>query len=301
MDLVFHLLVLLLLPPLLPGVINKVKAFFGGRQGPPVLQLYYDIFKLLRRGVVVGRTASWIFLAAPGVVLAAAVGAGLLLPFGRDAAAFSFTGDFLLFLYLFGLARFALVAAALDTGSSFEGMGASREITFACLTEPAILLALLALAQMSGALTLEQMVQTPAVILTGSLSAPLVLLAGGLFIVLLAENCRIPVDDPNTHLELTMIHEVMVLDHSGPLLGTILYASSVKLVVLSALFLHLAAPFSTGMVWADRGLLVLLLLAVGVVIGVVESVMARLQMRHVPRILIAANLLCGFSFVLLMR
>lgn len=296
-----HFVLLLLLPPLLPGVINKTKAFFAGRQGPPVWQLYYDIFKLLRKGVVLSETTSWIFLAAPVAGLVTVFGAGLLLPLGGASAPVSFTGDFLLFIALFALARFFLTLAALDTGSSFEGMGAAREVTFACLTEPALILVLLVLAKISGALSLGEMTHAPQVALSGLLSAPLVLLAAGLFIVLLAENCRIPVDDPNTHLELTMIHEVMVLDHSGPPLGLILYASALKLFVLSALLLHIVAPFSLGNYGLDWAMLVGLLLAVAVVVGIVESVLARLQMRHVPRLLIAANLLCGFSFILLMR
>ena len=301
MDSLIHLLLLLLLPPLLPGVINKTKALVAGRRGPPVLQLYYDLFKLLRKGVVLSDTTTWVFLAAPLVVLATTFGAGLLLPFANAAAPLSFTGDFVLFVALFGLGRFFLTLAALDTGSSFEGMGAAREVTFACLTEPALFIVLLTLAKLSGALNLGAMLQAPRLDLSAAVSAPLVLLAAGLFIVLLAENCRIPVDDPNTHLELTMIHEVMVLDHSGPLLGLIMYASSLKLFILSALLLHIAAPFTTGGVAGDWLAFTGLLLVMAVVIGVVESIMARLQMLHVPRLLIAANLLCGFSFVMLMR
>ncbi len=301
MESLIHLVLLLLLPPLLPGVINKTKALVAGRRGPPLLQLYSDIFKLLRKGVVLSDTTTWVFLAAPLVVLATTFGAGLLLPLGVAAAPLSFTGDFVLFVALFGLGRFFLTLAALDTGSSFEGMGAAREVTFACLTEPALFIVLLALARLSGTLTLGGMLRSPQAELSAALSAPLVLLAGGLFIVLLAENCRIPVDDPNTHLELTMIHEVMVLDHSGPLLGLILYASALKLFLLSALLLHIVAPFDVGN--GAAGWLVFggLLLVVAVIVGVVESVIARLQMLHVPRLLIAANLLCGFSFIMLMR
>jgi formate hydrogenlyase subunit 4 len=132
-------------------------------------------------------------------------------------------------------------------------------------------------------------------------AASLVLVAAGLFILLLAENSRIPVDDPNTHLELTMIHEVMVLDHSGPLLGLILYGASIKLFVLSAVLLHVVFPFQTGSAPMDWLLFVVELLGVAIAVGVVESVIARLKMVHVPHLLIAAILLCGFGFVLLMR
>jgi len=131
--------------------------------------------------------------------------------------------------------------------------------------------------------------------------ASLGLVSAGLFVVLLAENCRIPIDDPNTHLELTMIHEVMVLDHSGPLLGAILYGAAVKLFILSAVVLHIVLPFQTGWFVADWALFVFEMLGVAVAIGIVESVMARLQLRHVPTLLVAASLLCGFGFLLMLR
>jgi formate hydrogenlyase subunit 4 len=298
---IIHVVLLLILPPMLLGVINKTKAWFGGRVGPPVLQPYYDLFKLMRKGMVLSRTTTWVFRAGPVVTLATVVLAGLLMPIGRFDAPIAFTGDLILFAYLFGLARFFTTAAALDTGSAFEGMGAAREVTFACLTEPALFFALLVLAKASGSLTLTDMLHGPVGAFTSAMVAPLVLVAIGLFIVLLAETCRIPIDDPNTHLELTMIHEVMVLDHSGPLFGVILYASALKMFVLGTMLLHVVAPFATGQVWLDGPLFVLELLGLAVVIGVVESVMARLQMRHVPYLLIAAMLFCGFGFLLLVR
>jgi formate hydrogenlyase subunit 4 len=296
-----HVALLLILPPMLLGVINKTKAWFGGRVGPPLLQPYYDLIRLMRKGMVLSTTTTWVFRAGPAVTLAAVMLAGLLVPIGRFDAPIAFTGDLILFAYLFGLARFFTTAAALDTGSPFEGMGAAREVTFACLTEPALFFALLVLAKASGSLMLTDMLHGPAGGFTSATVAPLVLVAIGLFIVLLAETCRIPVDDPNTHLELTMIHEVMVLDHSGPLFGVILYASALKLFVLGAVLLHVVAPFATGQVWLDAPLFILELLGLAVLIGVIESVMARLQMRHVPYLLIAAMLLCGFGFLLLVR
>jgi formate hydrogenlyase subunit 4 len=180
-------------------------------------------------------------------------------------------------------------------------MGSAREVTFACLSEPAQFLAFMTLAKLSGSLTLADLLHAPATTLSANVAAPLVLIAIGLFIVLLAETCRIPVDDPNTHLELTMIHEAMVLDHSGPLFGAILYTSSVKLLVLGAVLLHVAAPVVLGSVWLDGLLFVAELLGLAVVIGVVESVMARLRMCHVPYLLVGALLFCGFGFVLLIR
>ena len=296
-----HAAVLLLLPPLLLGVINRTKAAFGGRRGPPLLQPYHDLAKLVRKEMVLSATTTWVFQIAPLVTLATLLLAGLLVPLGGIGAPVSFTGDLIFFVYLLALGRFFTTAAALDTGSSFEGMGAAREVTFAVLSEPALLFALLVLARLSGSLSLDAMLQGPAQAFPATATAPLVLVGIGLFIVLLAETSRIPVDDPDTHLELTMIHEVMVLDHSGPLLGVILYSAALKMLVLGALVLHVVVPFQTGTLWLDAPLFVVELLGLAVGIGVVESMMARLQMRHVPRLLVAATLLCGFGFLLLVR
>ncbi|MBI4805888.1 MAG: NADH-quinone oxidoreductase subunit H [Desulfovibrio sp.] len=300
LDTVIHVILLLVMPPLLIGVINKTKAWFGGRVGPPLLQLYYDIFKLMRKSMVLSDTTTWIFVAAPLVTLAAVLVAGLLVPLGHAHAPISFVGDLILFAYLFGLARFLTTAAALDTGSSFEGMGASREVTFACFSEPALFFAFLVLAKISGSLTLSDILRAT-VDVSVTASAPLILIAIGLFVVLLAENCRIPVDDPNTHLELTMIHEVMVLDHSGPLLGVILYAASLKLFVLGGVLLHIITPSYAAMRWFDWPLFMVQMVCLAAAVGVVESVMARLQMRHVPYLLVFALISCGFGFLLLIR
>jgi len=296
---IIHLVLLLTMPPLLLGVINKTKAFVAGRQGPPVLQVYFDIAKLLRKGMVISTTTTWVFVAAPVITLVTVIVAGLLVPMGPFHAPITFAGDMILFAYLLGLGRFFTTTAALDTGSAFEGMGAAREATFACLSEPAIFFALLVLACISRSLSLDGMLHGPLTAVLPGVAAPLVLIAIGLFVVLLAETCRIPVDDPNTHLELTMIHEVMVLDHSGPLLGVILYGASIKLFVLGSILLHVILPVQAGQPVWDWALFVAEMLGLSVAIGIVESVMARLQMRHVPYLLIAAVLFCGFGFILL--
>jgi Formate hydrogenlyase subunit 4 len=300
-DTLVHLLLLFLLPPLLLGVINKTKAIVAGRKGPPLLQVYRDIAKLLRKGLVISRTTTWVFFAGPAVTLVAVAAAGLFVPFGSGKAPLSFTGDMVLFAYLFGLARFFTTMAALDTGSAFEGMGSAREATFACLTEPALFFVFLALAKETGSLSLGTMLGASSLGLSASAMAPLVLVCIGLFIILLAENCRIPVDDPTTHLELTMIHEAMILDHSGPLLGLIEYSASMKLLVLESVLLSLVLPFSLGSWPLDACLFVVETLALASAIGVVESVMARLRMRRVPYLLTGALLLCGSGFILLVR
>src|SRR6266403_3994432 len=249
-----HILLALLLPPLLLGVINRTKAMFAGRNGQPLLQPYYDLIKLMQKGSVFSTTTTWIFRAGPVVGLATAAIAVLLVPLANSTAPISFTGDLVLLAYLLGLGRFFTASAALDTGSAFEGMGAAREVTFACLAEPAFFLGLLVLARLSGSLQLAGMLggSVASSWMTAGASLAMVLLSW--FIVLLAENSRIPFDDPNTHLELTMIHEVMVLDHSGPALGMILYGASLKLFVFGALIVRLALPFATGSPWLDWGL-----------------------------------------------
>ena len=301
LDTIIHLLLALLMPPLLPGVIGKTKAAFAGRVGAPFLQPYYDIARLLRKGSVFSDTTTWVFRAGPVVTLAATAVAALLVPLGNHAAPVSFAGDMILFAYLFGLARFFTTVAALDTGSSFEGMGAAREVTFSCLAEPTLFFALITLARMSGSLSLAPMLTHASAADWLKTGASLLLLVGALFIVLLAENCRIPFDDPNTHLELTMIHEVMVLDHSGPAFGCILYGAALKLFVLGAFFMNVALPLRTGNPLADWGIFVASMILLAVAIGVVESVMARLRLVRIPQLLVAATILSAFSMLLILR
>ena len=284
----------LILAPLLPGIINRVKAKFAGRHGKPVLQTYYDIAKLLRKGEVISRTSTWILAAAPSISLAGAICALALLPLGGAVSPLAFAGDFVLAAYLLGMGRFAVMLGALDTGSAFEGMGASREATFSALAEPVFFLALMVLTSLclglghgtETAFSLSTMFggQTAGAWLTGK--GELLLLPVIFFVLLLVENCRIPVDDPNTHLELTMIHEVMVLDHSGPNLALILYGAALKLWFFAALIAGLITPALP--LWEQLGVRLGIVLLLAVVVGIVESIMARLRMERVPYLLGAA-------------
>ncbi|WP_242341352.1 MULTISPECIES: respiratory chain complex I subunit 1 family protein [Anaeromyxobacter] len=297
---VLHLAALLALPPLLLGVVNRTKSIFAGRVGPPLLQPYLDLAKLLRKGAVYSRTTTWVFRAGPIVGLAAVASAGLLLSMGGAPAALSFAGDFVLFAYLLGLARFATALAALDTGSAFEGMGAAREVTFASLAEPALFLCLLVLARATGTLSLSGMLGPALPGAWGSAGPALLLAAIAVFVIALAENSRIPVDDPNTHLELTMIHEVMVLDHGGPDLAFILYGASLKLFLFGAILSRLVLGRGDGAL-ASEALFFLGVLCFAVGVGVVESVMARLRIVRVPQLLVGASVLSVFALVLLLR
>jgi formate hydrogenlyase subunit 4 len=297
-----HVVIALVAPPLLLGVINKTKAAFAGRAGPPLLQPYHDLVKLARKGSVLSTTTTWVFLAGPVVGLVTAVGALLLIPLGAlEAPVPSFAGDLVVLAYLFGLGRFFTALAALDTGSPFEGMGAAREVTFACLAEPAFFLGMLVLARLSGSLQLASMLGPSLAPAWQTAGASLALVVLSWFIVLLAENCRVPFDDPNTHLELTMIHEVMVLDHSGPALGLILYGSALKLFAFGALVVRLAVPVHTGVAWLDWPAFLAGMVGVAVAVGTVESTMARLRLTHVPLLLVAACLLSAFGILLVVR
>jgi len=298
LQLLLHILTALLLGPLIPGLINKTKALVAGRKGPPILQLYYDLAKLSRKRAVYSRTTTWMFLMGPVGTVAAAWVAALLVPFGHSPAPIHFQGDVILFAYLFALARFLTVLAALDTGSAFEGMGAAREVTFAALAEPALFLGFAVLAKSSGSLSLSAMLASPGFALSRAMG-PLILVLAGWCIVYLAENSRIPVDDPNTHLELTMIHEVMVLDHSGRPLALVLYGASLKLLVLAALILGPLLPRTTNP-WLDWGAYYLALALFAIAVGLVESLTARFRMNKVPQFLMAGVLATAFAFLLLL-
>jgi len=291
------LLLALVLSPLLFGVINRTKAFFAGRRGQPLLQTYFDMWKLLHKGAVYSRTTTWIFRAGPMVGLAATLMAATLVPLGNFPALVAFPADFLLFAGLLGLMRFFTVAAALDTGSSFEGMGASREVFFSALTEPALLVALATLARQTGQLSLSAMLEPVSAAHWLQSGPVLALVVIALLIILLAENARIPVDDPNTHLELTMIHEVMVLDHGGPDFAFILYSSALKLWLFAALVVGIVAP-ATGNAWWNLLLATGGMFVVAVVVGVIESIMARLRLVVVPQLLVGAGALAAVAFLL---
>lgn len=280
----------LVLAPLLPGIINRVKALVAGRRGPPVLQLYYDLARLWRKGVVLSTLASPGFIAGPAIGWVAVLGAAMLLPLGPADGVLSFRGDVLLFVYLLAVARFCTAWAALETGSAFEGMGAAREVSYAVLAEAAVMTAVLSLSVQTGSVTLTTMLAPAA-------GAGAALLAAGLFIVLLAENSRVPFDDPNTHLELTMVHEAMVLDHSGPPFAMILHGAAMKLLLFAVLLCDAVLPIGRLGPVAAAGALALAVLGVTVAAGLAESLMARLAFKRVPLLLTTAFLLCLFALL----
>ncbi len=298
---VLHVLLALALAPLLPGLINRVKARFAGRRGPPLVQMYFDLWKLLHKGAVYSRTTSWLFRAGPVVGLAAGVSALAFVPLGGVPAVVAFPGDLVLVAYLLGLSRFFTVLAALDTGSAFEGMGASREVFFSALAEPALIVGLAALGAYAHSLSLTGIYAALGPQAVAGAGPALLLVAAALAVVFLAENARIPVDDPNTHLELTMIHEVMILDHGGPDLALIEYASALKLWILGSLFVGIVVPVRSGWALVDLAAGVAGVCVLAMLTGVVESIMARLRLVRVPQFLVAASVLSILALVLLAR
>ena len=286
--------------PLLNGIINRVKALVAGRQGQPLLQSYFDIIKQMRRGAVFSRSVSGWFGLGPVIGFAAILTALCIIPLGIIAAPISFRGDILLFCGVLALARFAYIIAALDTASAFEGMGASREAWLGALSEPVLLLCFLSLAHQSQSLFSGE-------IFGVSTGYPFLLelfCALALFVLLLVENARMPVDDPNTHLELTMIHEVMVLDHSGPDLGIITYGAALKLWLFATIIVQIVKPWHPQNPMMNIALIIGGNFLIAIIIGAVESFMARLRLVRIPQLialalaLALAGLLVGSGWIL---
>ena len=276
-----NVLALLVMPLVLTGLVNRVKSLWSGRKGPPLVQLAYDLLRLLRKVSVYSSTTTPVFRIAPWVFLVTAFGSAVVTPLLGAGSLVSFPFDFVWFAYVWALGRVATMLAALDTGSSFEGMGAAREALFSSLLEPVLFLAMGALSLSSGARTLSTLLVPHVSAGNGSALVRLCSVIA-LFVVLQVESARMPVDDPATHLELTMVHEVMILDHSGPDLAAIQLGSAIKLYVGAAILATLLNP------WAGAGTAVSasvnfgLCLLVAVAVGTCESLIARLKLRAVP-------------------
>lgn len=287
---VLHLLFLLLAPPLLAGVTRKVKARLQNRQGPPLLLGYWNLVKLMRKSEVVSERASWITRIGPAAILAYVIAAGLITPLWTAWAPLGFAGDAILFLYLLAGARFFQTILALDAGSSFGGMGSSREATLGVLAEPALLLVLAAGATVTGQFSLGPMADRFAAetLLKGSPAYFLALFA--LLVVALTECARMPVDDPTTHLELTMVHEAMLLEASGPSLALLETAAGTKLLLYFSLIANLFFPWGSHLSGPlAAGLHLVKLLTLAGLLGLLESSVAKLRFFSNSRFLSLAS------------
>jgi formate hydrogenlyase subunit 4 len=298
-----QLVLLLAVAPLLSGVIKTLKARFQIRRGPGILQPYRDIHKLFRKGMVVPDTASWIFTATPYVLFSTTLIAGLMIPMLSVEAPLGLFGGVLAVVYLLGLGRFFLALGGLDTGSSFGGLGSSREMTIAALAEPAMMMAVFTVAIGANSTSLSEIAR----VATGStlqFLAPAQMLAfAALFLVVIAETGRIPVDNPATHLELTMIHEAMILEYSGPYLGLIEWGASVKQLLLMTLLINSFLPFGLYAHWSFAGAvislayLLLKLLLLASIIVLIETTNAKLRLFRVPELLAVAFTLAALALI----
>lgn len=301
METFITLAIALLAPPLFPGIILKVKGFFAGKQGPPLLIKYFTVIKLLRKGSVYSNSTSFLFKLGPIVSFATALLVLLFFPFAGTTPIFSFHGDVIVLFYIMGIGRFFTVLAALDTASPFEGMGAAREVFFATLAEVTIFTILILFYRLNGSLSFaEYFTGENQISLVNASGALLLFVIVALFMVLLTENSRVPVDDPATHLELTMIHEVMILDHSGPDLALIELGSFYKLFFYSAFVTHIVYPFTLTSGVLNIFIFCGILSLVYVAIGITESIMARFKMNLTPQFILTSFALVFFAAILTM-
>jgi formate hydrogenlyase subunit 4 len=296
-------LLLLLLSPLVTGVIRTLKARLQTRRGPGILQPYRDLRKLFSKGMVIPETASWIFTATPWVVFFSTILAGLMIPMVAADAPLGLFGGVLAVIYLLGLGRFFLALSGMDSGSSFGGLGSSREMTISALAEPAMMLAIFTVAIGAGSTGLSEIARA-AIGQNWRFLAPSQMFAFAAFsLVLVAETGRIPVDNPDTHLELTMIHEAIILEYSGPYLALLEWAASIKQLVLMTLLINCFWPFGLQPTWFGFGALQgiawllgkLLLLSCSIV--VLETVNAKMRLFRVPELLAVAFTLGSLALI----
>jgi formate hydrogenlyase subunit 4 len=298
-----QLALLLALAPLVSGFIKALKARLQLRRGPSVLQPYRDLHKLLRKGMVVPDTASWLFPATPYVVFVTTLLAGLMVPMVAADTPIGLFGGVLAVVYVLGLGRFFLALGGLDTGSSFGGLGSSREMTIAALAEPTLMLAVFTVAIGAGSTTLAEMAKAAISQQWHFLAPPQMLAFAALFLVLIAETGRIPVDNPATHLELTMIHEAMILEYSGPYLALIEWGASIKQLLLMTLLINVFWPFGLSTGWSASGVLAglgwlalkLVILSCGIVL--VETANAKMRLFRVPELMAVAFTLGALALI----
>jgi formate hydrogenlyase subunit 4 len=300
---VFQVALVLLLSPLLTGLNRTMKARVQTRRGPGLLQPYRDLYKLLGKGMVIPDTASWIFTATPFVLFTTVLLASLLIPTISAQAPLSLYGGVLAMVYLLALGRFFLALGGLDTGSSFGGLGSSREMTISAIAEPALMLAVFAVAIGAGSTNLSLVAQAGLGQSWRFLAPSQMLAFAALFIVLIAETGRIPVDNPATHLELTMIHEAMILEYSGPYLALIEWAAAIKQLVLMTLLVNVFFPFGLSASWmplaltASLGWFLLKLFLLSLMVAAVEVTNAKMRLFRVPELLAIAFVLSALALV----
>ncbi|MCA9476682.1 MAG: NADH-quinone oxidoreductase subunit H [Nitrospira sp.] len=299
-----QMVVILGVSPFVVGLIRKVKAWLQCRKGPSVFQPYADLRKIFCKEAVIPSTTSWIFTITPYILFGSTLAAGLLVPAFFADMPLGFAGNIIALVYLLALGTFFLILAGLDAGSAFGGMGSSREALVASVTEPAMILSIFAIGLTAGSTNLNTIVHRTALFQGVTTDpAPHLLALGALFIVALAETGRVPVDNPATHLELTMIHEAMILDYSGRYLALVEWAASMKLLVFLSLLVNIFAPWGIA-VEATAGAMTLGLVAylvkvsaLAVVIGILECTVAKLRLFRLSELLGAAFILALLAVI----
>ena len=298
-----QLIVIVGLAPLVKGFINKIEARLQNRRGPSIFQPYYNLIKLLRKDAVVSETASWIFRATPYVTFISILIIALLVPVLSSAVPANFTGDVILIIYLFALGRFFLALSSLDTGSAFGGMGGMREMMVSTMAEPALMLSVFTVSLATGSTNLGNITSTMVDQSTILLNPSLFLAFAALAIVIIAEAGRIPVDNPFTHLELTMIHEGMILEFSGRYLALIEWASSMKILILLTILVNTFLPWGIAGEMTFPAMLISFALYVvkigffAFLIVILEMSFAKLRIFRVPNLLGTALILSILAII----
>lgn len=302
--LLVQVVIVLLGAPLLQGVIKKMKSRLQGRQGPGLFQPYFDLWRLLRKDSVVSEHATWVFRSTPYIVFAGTVSASIFVPVWTVVSPLGFAGDAILVVYLLGLARFFEALAALDTGSSFGGMGSSREMALSSFAEPALLMVMFVVGLKANSLNFGEIVLSSfGAGYYGCLSLPNILVATGFFIVVIAETGRIPVDNPATHLELTMVHEAMILEYSGRGLALLEWAKAVKQFLFFSLLANIFFPMGLARdaevpgVFYSTGIFFSKVVVLAFIMSWVETLNAKLRLFRVPKLLMASLCLSMMALV----
>lgn len=290
-----NLLVIIMVSLLFPGVIALTKAKIAGRKGASVFQPVYDILRLFRKGNVYSTTTTWIFQFAPIIYFSTIFLAVFFIPLGNHAAIFSFEGDFVLFAYLLGVGKFMMILAAMDTGSGFEGMGANREAFYSLLVEPAFFIVIASLALMTNHTSFFELFNN--LHIESELSYLIAILSVYIFLwIAMVENSRLPVDDPKTHLELTMVHEVMVLDYSGFDLALIQLANGIKFAIYGALIFNFVLPMQNYFA-AQLIIFFIVEFLFAISVGVLETFRARNKMAKNPQWILSLSALAVVGFL----
>ncbi len=299
-----QLLVMLFLAPLVNGIIKKTKARLQNRRGASIIQPYFDLAKLLRKEVVIPVTSSWIFRVTPYIAFASTLAIVLLVPTIFAPVPFHWVGDIITVIYLFAIARFFVALAGIDAGSAFGGLGSSREMSIASIIEPAMMLAIFTVAVTAGSTDLSIIVNRLSTTPASMVHPSHVLAFIGLFIVTIAETGRIPVDNPATHLELTMIHEAMILEYSGRYLAFIEWASQIKLLIFLSLLANMFVPIGMAADVSSISLIIgiaaftIKVFVLAIIVALIETLNAKLRLFRVPELLMVAFVLSLIALIL---